>query len=195
MPLTFNSISHGAIAFGFFNIDSDMLLLDHYFLFANEFCEHVSEIAKSNEKESFKTICHVYDIPENEDVGDLMGAIQGIHYTGFIGELYKRFPFPNKLEDFKQKANGFRNQAIVKSIIAKYAEYIEISIVVNELGKDVEIGGYTFNRASFQEMVKYIWRGGYPGWKSGKRPGYIIVLKEKIERSRNELFKGVVFDV
>ena len=28
MPLAFDSISHGSIAFGFFNIESDMLLLD-----------------------------------------------------------------------------------------------------------------------------------------------------------------------
>jgi hypothetical protein len=34
MPLAFESLSHGTIAFGFFNIESDMLLLDRYFLFA-----------------------------------------------------------------------------------------------------------------------------------------------------------------
>ena len=28
MPLAFESLSHGTIAFGFFNIDSDMLLLE-----------------------------------------------------------------------------------------------------------------------------------------------------------------------
>jgi hypothetical protein len=28
MPLAFESINHGTIAFGFFNIESDMLLLD-----------------------------------------------------------------------------------------------------------------------------------------------------------------------
>ena len=33
MPLTFDSLSHGKVAFGFFNIESDMLLLDHYFFF------------------------------------------------------------------------------------------------------------------------------------------------------------------
>ena len=30
MPLTFDTISHGAIAFGFFNIESDMLLLEAF---------------------------------------------------------------------------------------------------------------------------------------------------------------------
>jgi hypothetical protein len=31
MPLAFESLNHGTIAFGFFNIDSDMLLLEKYF--------------------------------------------------------------------------------------------------------------------------------------------------------------------
>jgi hypothetical protein len=35
MPLAFESLSHGIIAFGFFNIESDMLILDRYFLFAD----------------------------------------------------------------------------------------------------------------------------------------------------------------
>ncbi len=194
MPLTFDSISHGTIAFGFFNIDSDMLLLDHYFFFANEFCEYISDIADSDDGKPFKTICNVYYISDNEDIGDLMDAIQGINYTGFIGELYKRFSFPNQLEDFKQKAKGFRNQTIVKLIIEKYAKYIEISIVNNELGQSVEIGAYKFSRASFQEMVKYIWRGGYPRWKDEKRPDYVMVLREKVEGSCNNLFQGIVFD-
>lgn len=41
MPLAFESLSHGTIAFGFFNIESDMLLCDRYFLFADEFCRYV----------------------------------------------------------------------------------------------------------------------------------------------------------
>jgi hypothetical protein len=194
MPLSFNSVSHGTIAFGFFNIDSDMLLLDHYFFFANELCEYISDITESDGKESFKMICHVYYISDNEDIGDLVGAIQGTQYTGFIGELYERFPFPKNLEVFKQMSNGFRKQAIVKEIIEKYARYIEISIAVKKSGQGVEIGAYEFNRASFQEMIKYIWRGGYPRWKDEKRPDYVMVLREKVERSCNGLFKGIVFD-
>ena len=34
MPLAFESLSHGTVPFGFFNIDSDTLLLDRYFFFA-----------------------------------------------------------------------------------------------------------------------------------------------------------------
>jgi hypothetical protein len=37
MPLAFESLSHGAIAFGFFNIETDFLLLERYFFFADSF--------------------------------------------------------------------------------------------------------------------------------------------------------------
>ncbi|MCP4627562.1 MAG: hypothetical protein GY850_29210, partial [bacterium] len=46
MPLSFDSLSHGSIAFGFFNIESDMLLCDRYFLFASEFCRYVMDMAE-----------------------------------------------------------------------------------------------------------------------------------------------------
>jgi len=37
MPLEFDSLSHGKIAFGFFNIETDMILLGHYFLWLGGF--------------------------------------------------------------------------------------------------------------------------------------------------------------
>jgi len=52
MPLAFESISHGTIAFGFFNIDSDMLLLDRYFIFSTLFCGNIDEIAACDPNES-----------------------------------------------------------------------------------------------------------------------------------------------
>ena len=45
MPLAFESLSHGTVAFGFFNIESDMLLLDRYFFFAGDFCDCVTALA------------------------------------------------------------------------------------------------------------------------------------------------------
>ncbi len=49
MPLEFQSLSHGPIAFGFFNIESDMLLLEHYFFFASEFCKYISDLSERKE--------------------------------------------------------------------------------------------------------------------------------------------------
>jgi hypothetical protein len=194
MPLAFESLSHGSIAFGFFNIDSDMLLLDRYFFFSTEFCKYISNIVESDDKGSIKTSWQVYYIDNAEDVGDLMGAIHGFHYQGFIGELYRQFPFPKRTEDFKQKAEGVENRDIVEDMIAKYSRRIEIQFFVHEGAKEVEIGTYRFSRTSFQEVIKYVWRGGYPRWKDDVRPDYVLAMKREIEQNKNRLFEGISFE-
>ena len=122
MPLAFESISHGTIAFGFFNIDSDMLLLDRYFFFSTLFCGYIDEIAACEPNESKQLPWQVVHIPDPEKIGDLMGAIHGVHFAGFIGEVYKKYPFPQKEVDFKQKPEGIRTQDIVEAIIEKYGK-------------------------------------------------------------------------
>ncbi len=192
MPLAFDSLSHGSIAFGFFNIDSDMLLLDRYFFFSTDFCAHISSIVESDEEGSFKTSWQVYYIEEPEDIGDLMGAIHGIHYQGFIGELYRRFPFPERPEDFKQKPEGVKTRAIVEDMIAKYAEYIEIPFIADKEAQVVEIGAYRFSRPSFHELIKYVWRGGYPRWKDEVKPDYVLAMKREIQQKKIVLPKTCI---
>ncbi len=194
MPLAFNSITHGSIAFGFFNIDSDMLLLERYFLFATEFCRYISVMAESEEGEAFETVWEVYCISDQKDIGDLMGAIHGLHYTGFIGELYCRFPFPDKPEEFRQKPDGWETQAIVKAIIENYAETSPIPIIIDNEDREIRIGDYGFTRDSFQELLKYVWRGGMPRWKDEVRPDYVTAMRAKIEESRHVLLKGIGFE-
>ena len=162
MPLAFDSISHGSIAFGFFNIDSDMLLLEHYFFFATEFCQYISEIPQRGGGDFFETSWQVYWIQDPQDIGDLIGAIHGIHFRGFMGELYRKFPFPKNPEDFKQKPEGVKTQAVVKNLIAKYAKQVEIPFVLEKGAREVGIGEYRFSKRSFHELIKYVWRGGYP---------------------------------
>ncbi len=89
MPLAFESLSHGTIAFGFFNIESDMLLLDRYFLFAEDFCSTLKKIAKNTGDRPYHTRWAIQFIETAEDIGDLMGAIHGVRLTGFIGELLR----------------------------------------------------------------------------------------------------------
>ena len=48
MPLEFESISHGKIAFGFFNIETDMILLNQYFLFAEDICHYIIQATENN---------------------------------------------------------------------------------------------------------------------------------------------------
>ena len=193
MPLAFHSISHGSIAFGFFNIDSDMLLLDRYFLFAADFCRRISDMAESEEKRAYETAWEVFFISDRKEIGDLTGAIYGLQYTGFLGELYYRFPFPEKPEAFKQKPEGYKTRAVVKAMIQKYAEIILIPIGIDKEAREVRIGDYLFTRASFQELIVYVWQGGMPRWKYGVRPDYVTIMREKIEKNKRGIFEGIAF--
>ena len=194
MPLAFESISHGTIAFGFFNIDSDMLLLDRYFFFASEFCKNISSIAESEEDGANETLWQVYYIADPENIGDLMGAIHAVRYTGFIGETYRRFPFPLNPADFKQKPEGYRNREIMEPMIEKYAEACRITVEVDEKTQGISVGAYRFTRAVFHQLLNYVWRGGYPRWKDEVRPDYVMAMKKAVEKSGNSLFAGIVFE-
>jgi hypothetical protein len=189
MPLAFESLSHGQIAFGFFNIETDMILLEHYFLFAEDFCRYLCEAAQKGEN-SFKTAWEVYRI-ERENVGNLMGAIHGIGLRGFLGEVYKLFPFPKMEAEFKQHPDGYKNRTVVEKLIRRYGERTAISFGIDEKRDRIAIGEYIFNKPSFQELIRYIWRGGYPRWKGEIRPDYVMTMKKKIEESKNSLFDGL----
>ena len=193
MPLAFESLSHGIIAFGFFNIESDMLLLDRYFIFADDFCSAIEKIAKNGGDQPYHACWPIQFIAAAEDIGDLMGAIHGLRFTGFIGELYRHFPFPRRNKDFKQNPEGFQSRSLVSGIIAKYAQSREISVALPHGGGEIEIGVYRFNRVQFQELIKYVWRGGYPRWLDEIRPGYVTGMRNNIMRNRTGIFDGIVF--
>ena len=191
MPLAFESMSHGQIAFGFFNIDTDMLLLEQYFLFGSDFCEHIIAIAADTNEHDYLSEWPVYAIEDRAEIGDLMGAIHGIRFTGFIGELYQRYPFPQRPEAFKQKTKGYLNQAIVRDMITAYARQMQIPIAVGRRADEVEIGEYKFSCKTFQELINYVWRGGYPGWQDDIRPAYVETMKTKIKKHRRGLFENI----
>ena len=194
MPLAFQSLSHGEIAFGFFNIDSDMLLLEQYFLFGSEFCQHIGDMAENFAGVGYESRWQVYAIEDRAQIGDLMGAIDGIHYSGFIGELYREFPFPKEAEEFKQKPEGSRTQALVREIISVYASRLHIPVTISERALEIGIGEYKFSHTTFLELIKYVWRGGFPRWKDEIRPRFVEEMKVKIERHRHRLFENMSFE-
>ena len=194
MPLEFESISHGTIAFGFFNIETDMILLNHYFLFAEDFCSSVSRIAESQFSELFKISWDIYVIEEMEKVGNLMGAIHGVDRRGFLGEVYRRFPFPKEREEFKQRPDGFKRKAEMEEMIQSYGSKAGIPILIDPKMGRIGIGNFVFDRSSFQELIRYIWLGGYPRWKDDLRPEYVLSMKANIEHSKNFLFQGLTFE-
>ena len=134
-----------------------------------------------------------FHIEDSRAVGDLMGAIHGVRYTGFIGEVYRRFPFPSNPGEFKQKPEGSQNRPLVETLLSGRAKRTSIPFQADAPGKLVRIGPHRFTRETFQELILYVWRGGYPRWAGESRPDYVIAMKEALEASESWLFKGMVF--
>lgn len=196
LPLAFESISHGTIAFGFFNIESDMLLLDRYFFFATEFCDMVTALADQEDSgDSDGVSWQIRLIESAADIGDLMGAIHGVRFCGFIGDVYRCYPFPENPADFKQNPNGFATQAEMKSKITPYAASTDIRVVPNAVRSEIDIGSYRFKRLEFHRLLDYVWLGGYPRWKDDIRPDYVADMQARVLSSATPLFKGVEFSL
>ena len=106
-------------------------------------------------------------------IGDLFGASHGYAFTGFIGEVYKLFPFPESHSDFKQKPNTIQNRPAVEKTIQPFAVRLKVPIVFHPDSPTVDFGDYTFSTEVFQEIIRYIEKGGMPGWLNGKPPDYI----------------------
>jgi len=194
MPLAFESLSHGAIAFGFFNIESDMLLCDRYFFFADDFCRYVEDMAESAGEPIYHASWRVQVIDKAEEIGDLMGAIHGVRFTGFVGELYRRFPFPRQPQEFKQNPEGAQTRSLVTRIISKYAQTQAVQVTVDNEKMETEIGIYRFTRNQLQELLKYVWRGGYPRWKNEIRPADVSEMKNKVMLNRTGVFTNIDFN-
>ena len=189
MPLEFHSLSHSRIAFGFFNIETDLLLLEKYFFFAHYFCSMVSEMSAMQNHRSNEISLVGYFIDRPGDVGNLMGAIQSIDLRGFIGQVYKLFPFPQSREEFEQKPDGAANRAVVEKLISQWARSTRIPVEVETDSQRVRIAEFLFSKTAFQELVAYVWQGGMPRWKDNIRPDYVIAMKDAISSSTSPIFK------
>jgi len=189
MPLLFQSLSHGEIPFGFFNIETDMILLQNYFFFASEMAENVIKLTENTGKSQEQT-WSVYILEEGQ-IGNLMGAISGVVFVGFIGEVYTHFPFPHEPEKFKQNPEGYKTRGLIEEIVHRYTHPTTITTVVDTAEQSLKIGRYQFSKHGFHALLGYLWEGGYPKWKGGIRPSYIRKMKEAIQRSSNPLFHNI----
>jgi len=191
MPLAFHSLSHGEVAFGFFNIDTDMMLLDVDFFFADDLSAAVVDMASRRaDAAGDRFSLNAYTL-DGARIGSLMGAIHGIDLRGFIGEVYRQFPFPAEEEKFKQQPEGFQNRGIVEEIVKRYADMRPIHIALDSVRGSVDFGGYLFDREGFHALILYLWAGGYPRWREGLRPAYVMEMKKMIEKSMHPLFAGL----
>lgn len=182
MPLAFPSISHGEIAFGFFNIETDMLLLDHLFFFADRFCNAVVELAGQSEAPE-GVLMDGYRIKDPAMMGNLHGAIQGIDLSGFIGETYRQFPFPANPKAFKQKSYGKKNQSRLQSLIANYGSEQRICLLWDRKLSTVSVAEFVFSEKGLAQLISYVFRGGYPQWQDEVRPDYVLTMMARLAES------------
>jgi len=187
MPISFSSKSHGRIPIGFFNIETDMLLMDRYFFFCPDFCEWIIEWADTGEFSRNPKM--VYTIQQREMIGSLSGAIYGYEFTGFIGEIYKLFPFPESRSGFKQKPYGTQNRQAVEKTIQPFAVQLKIPIVVHRESLTINFGDYIFSTEVFQEIIGYIEAGGMPGWLNGQPPDYVSKMMAQLAITRHRHFR------
>ena len=186
MPLAFDTLDHGEIAIGFFNIESDIFLIDNLFIFASDLCAAIGGWASG--PEDLSTELEMYVIAEPAAIGDLMGAINGVRSTGFIGELYKLYPFPKEPDGFKQNPRGYETRGEVESLIGKYSIMKKVEVVMDKGEGTIRIGEYRFNRLQFRAVIEYIERGGMPMWKDGTPPTYVEEMMMTIGGSSHWLF-------
>lgn len=171
MPISFDSRSHGRIVFGFYNIETDNLLLNDLFFFCSDFCDSVRKIREPGAR----TIMHGHVFLNQDDIGDFAGAMRGVRFTGYMGELYRVWPFPSKPEDFRQKLYGARNREKVQVMLSRHATKVDILLSRLE-NHYVQIGDYLFDDIQFMALLHYIRRGGMPCWEGhekGERPAYV----------------------
>ncbi len=181
MPLSFNSRSHGAVAFGFFNIEADMLLLERLFFFADAFCGAAVTLASSSRASLEGWLL------EPAQVGHLHGAIAGVDHSGFIGATYEKWPFPARQEDFKQSPEGAAQQGAVRELVAPYGRPIEIALHWQQPAAAVTINEILFDLPDFAALVGYVIQGGYPRWRDERRPPYVQAMMDALAREGSPL--------
>jgi hypothetical protein len=180
MPLPHNSLSHGTIPFGFFNIETDMLLLDRLFFFADQFCSAVTDLARSTPSSSTSLSRSGYRIDDPVKLGNLHGAITGHDLSGFIGSTYRLYPFPLRPEGFKQNPEGNETQTEIRALMEDHGSPVDIEVTWHAAAREISVDEYRFDPAGFDSLIAYVYRGGYPRWKDDVRPGYVTAMMSRL---------------
>ena len=170
MPLAFPSRSHGTVAFGFFNVHTDILLLERYVFFATDFCRAVRALRAEPRTPMSGWSVH--------DMGDLHGAIAGRALHGLIGATYARWPFPSDPAGFRQQPEGHENRSEVEAMVGRFARARRLELVREPDWSWVSVGPVSFDGPGFAALVAYVDRGGHPRWRDGERPGYVVEMVE-----------------
>ncbi len=187
MPLGFVTKSHGEIPVGFFNIETDMFLILDHFVFVSDLCEWIKQWAGGEDDQEHQHEFYVFH--DGQKIGDLMGAISGNLHTGFIGELYKLYPFPPEKHKFKQHTDGWKNRVAVEKLVQEFTPPENAAVVISKAKGTITIGPYVFGPAEFHEVIMYIFRGGWPKWQDGLPPEYVKDMMMTVISSKHWLFE------
>lgn len=185
MPLAFRSESHGTIAFGFFNIETDLLLLEQLFFFADRFCEAVVALAGADDGEAR---LDGWRIADRAHLGNLHVAIAGVDLSGLIGASYRLFPFPSRPEDFKQSPDGERNQGVMEPLLDQHGSREELLLRWDRRARIVMMSELAFREEVFATLIEYVDRGGYPRWRDEARPHCVRSMMERLDALSSPLF-------
>lgn len=191
MPLAFASRSHGTVAFGFFHIETHMLLLDRRLFWAGDFCDVACRLAAGDGAEREDALPG-WVVDSLDALGDLHGAIAGVRLHGFLGALYRRWPFPDAPEAFRQQPEGQAPPGDVERELMRWGRVREFAVRAGDDG--LELDGVGFSPAQAAALVDYVWRGGMPGWAGGRRPDYVLKMAARLAETRPALLPGLSFD-
>ncbi len=182
MPLAFPSRSHGTIVFGFYNIETDSLLLEDLSFFCTDFCGALAQIPPTS---GGRADLPGYRFASRRAIGDLMGAIRGERFEGYLGEVYRRWPFPKDPAAFRQRLEGHRTRPEVERLLARWARRVTIPITWAPAQDLATIGPYEFSTTQFRALLEYVARGGYPTWEgfleTGACPPWVATLAKAWE--------------
>jgi hypothetical protein len=188
VPLAFSSLSHGTIAFGYFNIESDMLLLEQLFFFTDLFCDAVISLdADAISQGSVEIILPGWRIDDRSEVGNLHGAIAGMDHSGFIGATYRRYPFPTSPSGFKQNPEGSVTQREIEAMIHPFGRAEALPLRWNRPDSIVSVAEIDFDLPGFAALLAYVDRGGYPRWRDDVRPEPVKRMIETLRQRGSRL--------
>jgi len=191
VPLGFYSQSHGAVAFGFFHIETHLLLLQDRVFWCRDFCELVTDLARTKADSIFAARLAGWRMAGAKALGDLQGAIAGRRYVGFIGELYRRWPFPEDPGGFRQKPDGLAPPEEVAALAGRYGRPEQWEVSADPGRRELAIDSVVFDLQSAQALIDYVWRGGMPGWQRGRRPDYLLSAADTWRQSDNPFLQGM----
>jgi len=187
MPLGFYSVSHGQVAFGFFHIETHMVLLNDLFFWARDICAFFRALAQKTGDRHGELQAWRLGGP---DAGNLHGAIAGVDHGGFIGELYRQRPFPKRREDFKQHTGeGFPPRA-VEDLINRHGQPFAAALKAETRSGLVTIGEYAFDKSGLCGLAGYLLMGGMPRWQNELAPGYVADMGRAMGQGSPPWFAG-----